>query len=110
MAFTSDRLYIVRVDDGKAKASYPLKSVQLVPSDKVYQASAHDKKPHPLQYKCERKTTCVAIRPPTTVRILRENMVGPHNKLFSCLFFHVDRLVLFSFPMHACEDGLSRKV
>jgi len=40
MAFTSDRLYIVRVDDGKAKASYPLKSVQLAPSDKVNQASA----------------------------------------------------------------------
>lgn len=39
MAFTSDRLYIVRVDDGKAKASYPLKSVQLAPSDKVNQAS-----------------------------------------------------------------------
>eukprot|EP00903_Cladosiphon_okamuranus_P008054 g7768.t1 len=37
MAFTSDRLYIVRVDDGKAKASYPLKSVQLAPSDKVNQ-------------------------------------------------------------------------
>lgn len=35
MAFTSDRLFIVRVDDGKAKASYPLKSVQLAPSDKV---------------------------------------------------------------------------
>lgn len=39
MAFTSDRLYIVRVDDGKAKASYPLRSVQLAPSDKVNQAS-----------------------------------------------------------------------
>ncbi|CAM9212486.1 unnamed protein product, partial [Ectocarpus sp. 12 AP-2014] len=39
MAFTSDRLFIVRVDDGKAKASYPLKSVQLAPSDKVNQAS-----------------------------------------------------------------------
>lgn len=35
MAFTSDRLYVVKVDDGKAKASYPLKSVQLAPSDKV---------------------------------------------------------------------------
>lgn len=35
MAFTSDRLYVVRVDDGKAKGSYPLKSVQLAPSDKV---------------------------------------------------------------------------
>lgn len=44
MAFTSDRLYIVRVDDGKAKASYPLKSVQLAPSDKVNQASGMDKK------------------------------------------------------------------
>lgn len=39
MAFTSDRLYVVRVDDGKAKASYPLKSVQLAPSDKVNPAS-----------------------------------------------------------------------
>lgn len=37
MAFTADRLYIVRVEDGKAKASYPLKSVQLAPSDKVNQ-------------------------------------------------------------------------
>lgn len=42
MAFTSDRLYIVRVDDGKAKASYPLKSVQLAPSDKVNQVSARE--------------------------------------------------------------------
>lgn len=40
MAFTSDRLFIVRVDDGKAKASYPLKSVQLAPSDKVNPVSA----------------------------------------------------------------------
>lgn len=39
MAFTSDRLYVVRVDDGKAKGSYPLKSVQLAPSDKVNPAS-----------------------------------------------------------------------
>lgn len=39
MAFTSDRLYIVKVDDGKAKASYPLKTVQLAPSDKVNQVS-----------------------------------------------------------------------
>lgn len=39
MAFTSDRLYIVRVEDGRAKASYPIKSVQLAPSDKVNQAS-----------------------------------------------------------------------
>lgn len=35
MAFTEDRLYILKVDDGKAKASYPIKSVQLSPSDKV---------------------------------------------------------------------------
>ncbi len=46
MAFTSDRLYIVRVDDGKAKASYPLKSVQLAPSDKVNQASARRSTDH----------------------------------------------------------------
>lgn len=39
MAFTADRLYIVKVDDGKAKDSYPLKSVQLAPSDKINQAS-----------------------------------------------------------------------
>lgn len=44
MAFTSDRLYIVRVDDGKAKASYPLKSVQLAPSDKVNQASLFNRR------------------------------------------------------------------
>lgn len=44
MAFTSDRLYIVRVDDGKAKASYPLKSVQLAPSDKVTPVSAWEGK------------------------------------------------------------------
>lgn len=51
MAFTSDRLFIVRVDDGKAKASYPLKSVQLAPSDKVNQASAtreRNNQKHPL--------------------------------------------------------------
>ena len=39
MAFTSDRLYILKVDDGKAKASYPLKTVQLAPSDKVNQVN-----------------------------------------------------------------------
>lgn len=39
MAFTADRLYVVRVEDGRAKTSYPIKSVQLAPSDKVNQAS-----------------------------------------------------------------------
>lgn len=39
MAFTPDRLYVVRVEDGRPKTSYPIKSVQLAPSDKVNQAS-----------------------------------------------------------------------
>lgn len=42
MAFTADRLYVVRVEDGRAKASYPIKSVHLAPSDKVNQVSARE--------------------------------------------------------------------
>lgn len=59
MAFTSDRLFIVRVDDGKAKASYPLKSVQLAPSDKVNQASVNASNAHLASvHRCIAWATC----------------------------------------------------
>lgn len=37
MAFTTERMYVVKVEDGRAKASFPIKSVVLAPSDKVNQ-------------------------------------------------------------------------
>lgn len=50
MAFTTERMYVVKVEDGRAKASFPIKSVVLAPSDKVNQVLYHEGELDPRPY------------------------------------------------------------